>query len=512
FSTNTVHCRASLFLESESTVINREPHLVFAEDSETAILSKNPLNVCWQLAFLRFTDGGDSEDGDIDDVSFLLVEGRLEVWCPAGNLRGGGVHLQTSVVIRIRVGSMSLFVIESGCTHSSYSKMDDKYREQWMRWYEECESEDESRHDPYSTDDSIADPEYMQQDSDSCTDSEYENTPNNDEPGTSRKKRKRQEPKSKVDLPSGHVDSEGSDDIDVLLDPDNGEQKWEDNIIDCLEFSFDSISVGLKEQLAGTSPIEVFEKIWTVDVTNYIVQKSNKYGELLFVGNRPKSRNERFKTFQHISVKEMKGFLGLCLLAGQLKFKSIRDMFSMDPLNYHPIFPATMSGRRFEQILRCLNCADDENKEDNLYKLSEILLQRKTHSTGTLRSNRKGNPKEVTGAKLKSGQHIWRRKGNVYVSKWRDKHDVLSITTGYKPELVETANSHKDNKTFKEFRNDLIKSLLGISPDQRDGREFVNLMKKTKFMPSKKSRENLGHVLEAIPVPENNKGLLNMNK
>ncbi|CAH1992799.1 unnamed protein product [Acanthoscelides obtectus] len=253
----------------------------------------------------------------------------------------------------------------------------------------------------------------------------------------------------------------------------------------------------------------------------------------------------------------MKGFLGLCLLAGQLKFKSIRDMFSLDPLNYHPIFPATMSGRRFEQILRCLNCADDENKEDNLYKvswlvksiikssqnmfsppealsldeslllfrgrlrfrvyiknkkskygikfyemcsndgyvlnieiykgksnredvrgsskinylvlrllepfldkdhhiymdnfynsvqLSEILLQRKTHSTGTLRSNRKGNPKEVTGAKLKSGQHIWRRKGNVYVSKWRDKRDVLSITTGYKPELVEIANRYGHKK------------------------------------------------------------------
>ncbi|CAH1995156.1 unnamed protein product [Acanthoscelides obtectus] len=170
--------------------------------------------------------------------------------------RGGGVHLRTSVVIRIRVGSMSLFVIESGCMHSSYSKMDDKYREQWMRWYEECESEDESRHDPYSTDDSIADPEYMQQDSDSCTDLEYENIPNNDEPGTSRKKRKRKEPKSKVDLPSGHVDSEGSDDIDVLLDPDNDEQKWEDNIIDCLEFSFDSISVGVKEQLADKPPIE----------------------------------------------------------------------------------------------------------------------------------------------------------------------------------------------------------------------------------------------------------------
>nr|CAI5858253.1 unnamed protein product [Callosobruchus analis] len=71
----------------------------------------------------------------------------------------------------------------------------------------------------------------------------------------------------------------------------------------------------------------------------------------------------------------------------------------------------------------------------------EILLKRKMHTTGTLRSNRKGNPKKVSEAKLKSGQHIWRRKGNVYVSKWRDKRDVFAITTGYQPKLIDTANS-----------------------------------------------------------------------
>ncbi|KAJ8950440.1 hypothetical protein NQ314_007880 [Rhamnusium bicolor] len=32
-----------------------------------------------------------------------------------------------------------------------------------------------------------------------------------------------------------------------------------------------------------------------------------------------------------------------------------------------------MSGRRFEQILRCLNCSDDKNKEDPLFRVSWLL-------------------------------------------------------------------------------------------------------------------------------------------
>ncbi|KAJ8960381.1 hypothetical protein NQ314_006071 [Rhamnusium bicolor] len=177
----------------------------------------------------------------------------------------------------------------------------------------------------------------------------------------------------------------------------------------------------------------------------------------------------------------MKKFFGLCLLAGQLKFRSIRSLFSLDPLYYHPIFSSTISGRRFEQILRCLNCSDVKNKEDPLFRvswllksiilssqdmyspqealsldeslllfrgklLSKCLQERKTHTTGTLRSNRKHNPKKITEAKLRAGEHVWRRCGNIYVSKWRDKRDVLAITTGYQPKLIETTNKYGQNK------------------------------------------------------------------
>jgi len=83
---------------------------------------------------------------------------------------------------------------------------------------------------------------------------------------------------------------------------------------------------------------------------------------------------------------------------------------------------------------------------DNYYNsvaLSSKLLAQKTHSTGTLRNNRRGNPKEVTSAKLKRGEHIWRRNNEIYVSKWKDKRDVLSISTAHVPQLVEVQNKFK---------------------------------------------------------------------
>lgn len=47
----------------------------------------------------------------------------------------------------------------------------------------------------------------------------------------------------------------------------------------------------------------------------------------------------------------MKSFLGICLLGGAVKFSVIRDMFSQNPLYYHPVFNHIMSGRRFDKIL-----------------------------------------------------------------------------------------------------------------------------------------------------------------
>lgn len=297
-----------------------------------------------------------------------------------------------------------------------------------------------------------------------------------------------------------------------------------------------------------------FSLIWDDEVMNLILKSSNEYGKKIHNTKRPHKKNSRSKNYNEISIEELQKFFGLCLLRAELGIPILRNCFGTNPLNYHPIFNYTMSGRRFETILSCLNCSEgtistddtdrlrkistlfnliitkfqnsyvptqnlslDEsmllwrgrlifrqyikNKRhkygikfyelctydgyvlaaeiykgknienvssskvndivlrlmktylnkghhifmDNFYNsvgLSTLLLQKKTHTTGTLRSNRKLNPFKITGKniKLKKGEHKFARKGKIYVSRWKDKRDVFTITTGYHPQMVKIKN------------------------------------------------------------------------
>lgn len=76
---------------------------------------------------------------------------------------------------------------------------------------------------------------------------------------------------------------------------------------------------------------------------------------------------------------------------------------------------------------------------DNYYsslQLANCLLDRETHLLGTLRKNRKGNPKEVIGKQLKKGEVIAKENDRgVVILKWKDKRDVLMISTKHTAEM-----------------------------------------------------------------------------
>lgn len=80
---------------------------------------------------------------------------------------------------------------------------------------------------------------------------------------------------------------------------------------------------------------------------------------------------------------------------------------------------------------------------DNLYigvMLAHELIKQQTHLVGTLRKNRKFNPKPVVTKKLKRGEMVSLQSNtDVIVSKWKDKRDVLFLSTKSVPELQEVA-------------------------------------------------------------------------
>lgn len=70
---------------------------------------------------------------------------------------------------------------------------------------------------------------------------------------------------------------------------------------------------------------------------------------------------------------------------------------------------------------------------DNFNIFNLITRKKKTYSTVILMSNRKLNLLKITekNGKLKKGEYKFSRNGQIYENLWKDKRNVITITTGY---------------------------------------------------------------------------------
>lgn len=103
---------------------------------------------------------------------------------------------------------------------------------------------------------------------------------------------------------------------------------------------------------------------------------------------------------------------------------------------------------------------------DNWYSsvmLAEKLNQENTHLVGTLRANRKNNPENVVKKKLKKGEVIASQSNNnVVILKWRDKRDILLITTKHSDQIIEI-----------QKRDTIIKKPLVVE-DYNTGKSYID--------------------------------------
>lgn len=104
---------------------------------------------------------------------------------------------------------------------------------------------------------------------------------------------------------------------------------------------------------------------------------------------------------------------------------------------------------------------------DNWYtsvSLADKMIEKKTHLVGTLRVNRKGNPPEVIKSKLRKGDVVARQnKNKTIVLKWKDKRDVLMLST-----------KHDDSvTTFMKKGKECTKPAVVL--DYNKGKTFIDL-------------------------------------
>lgn len=92
------------------------------------------------------------------------------------------------------------------------------------------------------------------------------------------------------------------------------------------------------------------------------------------------------------------------------------------------------------------------------YDLAHDLLIKNTLCTGILNMNRKNNPKEVISTKLKKGDVKSLHRNGITVAKWKDRSDVLFITSEHSSELVDITNKRGVTKK----RPDAIKKYNSV--------------------------------------------------
>ena len=64
-------------------------------------------------------------------------------------------------------------------------------------------------------------------------------------------------------------------------------------------------------------------------------------------------------------------------------------------------------------------------------------------------------PKKVVSSKLKKGQQIAKRKGRIIVLKWKDKRDVMMLSTCHSAKMI-TVNRRKRQRDEKKKPESVI--------------------------------------------------------
>ena len=91
---------------------------------------------------------------------------------------------------------------------------------------------------------------------------------------------------------------------------------------------------------------------------------------------------------------------------------------------------------------------------DNLYnsvELSEMLLEKKVYTVGTLRTNRGELPEVGNPGKMKKNEVVARDNGKVMVSSWMDKQVVKMISTKHDSSTAKAYHREKGSAQRKEI-------------------------------------------------------------
>ncbi|XP_057292564.1 piggyBac transposable element-derived protein 4-like [Hydractinia symbiolongicarpus] len=124
----------------------------------------------------------------------------------------------------------------------------------------------------------------------------------------------------------------------------------------------------------GDDPLLFFNLFINDELLQEIVDRSNAYADRVINSSRPLRRNSILKTWNNVTLEEMRQFLGLIFHIGLVAMPSYRCYCSTDRLYKNELFKSKMSRNRFQSIMRFLNFGEEPSfQNDRLSKVRFLL-------------------------------------------------------------------------------------------------------------------------------------------
>ncbi|KAB0805358.1 hypothetical protein PPYR_02328 [Photinus pyralis] len=119
-------------------------------------------------------------------------------------------------------------------------------------------------------------------------------------------------------------------------------------------------------------PIKFFELFITEDVIDNIVNQTNMYAAQVLV-SKTISRHSRLNQWKNTDSNEMKKFFGLLLWMGLVRYPKLSDYWSTRIIYKNNVASKTMSRNRFEIMLTMWHFANNEEAHgDRLHKITSL--------------------------------------------------------------------------------------------------------------------------------------------
>ena len=177
-----------------------------------------------------------------------------------------------------------------------------------------------------------------------------------------------------------------------------------------------------------------------------MVMKTNRLANNLLSKSTVKDKS-KLKRWVHTTTTEMKAFFGLIFLIDLVKKSRLTEYWSIGAITAIPFFNQITPRDRFKLLLCCRHfCNDDFAPDDDGTLQTENHLQ-------NFEKEQKALAKKRCFVKVEKSATNCRMKARIIVLRWKDKRDVMMLTTCHFAKIITVKRKRRQREKKKKSKS-----------------------------------------------------------